>query len=348
MSRLLAFAFLLLLLPVAPASAASGITSPGAGEVVAAESVVPLRAVVDGPVTGPSELSLLAPDSTTAEVVAVSTTPGGGELSYDLDTACATAVCAGRRPAANGAWTVRLSGAAEDERTFVLRIPPAAPLGVEAVRSEGGVLVRWQRGAEPDLRAYRVEDAAGRVVRDRIGLDACDAERFCSAEVPEAAGAWAVRAFRATCPDCTDLLPSPASDVAQAEDVSPGVPPTAGAPTAAPSSRPAARGPSQGDAFRDAFGSNSGRTVRGQAAAPRRLVPPAAPPPAASAGSELGYGQRELMVAEPAAPLSRAQDAVTSALGNGDRARLLVLSVVLVGASLWLRRWAHRPGPEGS
>lgn len=329
----------LLLLPAAPAAAASGITSPGAGQVVAADAVVPLRAVVDGPASEPSELSLLAPGASAAEVVAVSTSPDGGELAYDLDTSCVTGVCAGRVPAANGTWTLRLSGAAEDERTFVLRIPPAAPVDVDAARSEAGVRVRWQQGDEPDLRAYRVEDASGRVVRDRIGLDACDAERFCSVEVPEAAGAWSVRAFRATCPDCTDLLASPPSAEVGAEDVVP-VQVAEVQPSVAPRKAPAARRPDQRGAFLGAFGRT--RPAAQAAPAPARAMPPAPPTTAGEYGADLGYGGREVLVAEPRAPLSGAQEAVGSVLGTGERVRLLVLSALMVGGSLWLRRWTRQ------
>ena len=328
-----------------PASAASGITSPGAGEVVTADAVVPVRALVEAP--GPSELSLQAPGAKQAEVVAVSADPG--ELAYDFDTACASAVCTGRQPAANGTWTVRLSGAAKDERTFVVRIPPAAPEEVEVSRSEGGVLVRWARGAEPDLRGYRIQSAAGAVLRDRIGLSACDAEGRCMAEVPEDAGAWAVRAYRATCPDCRPWLLSPASAVVRAEDteqpvavppvpvVKPKPKPKSSAAAAAP-----ARPRAQRDAFLSAFG--AGRPAVSAPLPPAGAARPQALPEApGSYDQELGYGQRELVVAEPGPPLGRAaQDAVTAALDNGNRVRLLVLGALMVAAAVWMRRWARR------
>lgn len=330
----------LLLLPAAPASAATGITSPGADLVVTQDAVVPLRAVVEGPAASPSELSLQGPGARTAEVVAVSTDPGGDELAHDFDTACASRVCTERAPAANGIWTVRLSGASEDERTFVVRIAPAAPVDVAASRSEAGVLVRWAQGDEPDLRGYRVEDASGKVVRDRVGLDACDPERTCSVEVPEAAGAWSVRAYRATCPDCTELLASPPSNVVRAEDeqaLLPVAPPPSAAPSPAP--QPAAR-PDQQGAFLSAFG--AARPAVRAAPPPAGAPAPVAPQAAGAYDQELGYGERELVVRAPQAPLSRAQDAVTDTLGTGNRWQLLVLSALMVGASVWLRRWTRR------
>lgn len=331
----------LLLLPAAPASAAGGITAPGSGEIVTADALVPLRAVVDGPVTEPTELSLQAPGAASADVVAVSADPNGGELAHDLDTACASGVCTERAPAANGTWTLRLSGAAEDERTFVLRIPPAAPGGVGAERSEAGVLVRWRQGDEPDLRGYRVEDARGAVVRDRLGLDVCDPERVCQVEVPEQGGAWTVRAYRATCPDCRELLASPTSTVVRAEGDSDPLAAVAPEPSPAPQqAAPPARRPDQRGAFLRSFG--AGRPSAKAAPQPVRPAVQAPPQSGGSYGSELDYGEREVVVAEPAAPLSQAQDAGTSALGTGNRWQLLVLSGLMVGASLWLRRWARR------
>jgi hypothetical protein len=57
---------------------------------------------------------------------------------------------------------------------------------------------------------------------------------------------------------------------------------------------------------------------------------------------ELGYGEREIVVTQPRPPLNRAQDAVASALGQGNRIPLLVLSAVMIALGVWLRRWARR------
>lgn len=333
-----ALAAVLLLLSASPAAAASGITSPGADEVVSRETVVPLRATVDGPAAVPSELSLQGPTDERPEVVAVQRSPGGGELAYDFDTACAPRVCASRAPAANGTWTLRLSGAATDERSFVLRIPPAAPVGVAAIRSEGGVRVRWRQGDEPDLTGYAVEDAKGKVLRGDIALDdACDVERMCSVEVPEGDGGWSVRAFRSTCPGCSQVLESPASRAVRVGAAGPvaSAGPTASPASAAPSAVPS-RVPPQGDSFRRAFGG------------PVRFVPPpatgaAAPPVAQPDGSfdpSLGYPSPQPLAAGP--PPGRPQEEVADD-ATGTRLSLVVLSLAMVGASLWLRRWARRP-----
>lgn len=333
-----------LLLTAAPASAADGITAPGTGEVVTVDGLVPLRAVVDGPVSEPSELSLLAPGATSAEVVAVSTDPAGGELAHDLDTSCTAAVCGGRTPAANGTWTLRLSGAAEDERTFVLRIPPAAPVDVAADPSEAGVRLRWAQGDEPDLRGYRVEDQNGKAVRDRLGLDVCDPDRACQVELPGDGGTYAVRAYRATCPDCTELLTSPASALVRAEgDAGPqpaaDVVAPAPSPSAAPAGPPRSR-PDQRSAFLGAFGALRPGAPAAVPAPAQRAVPPA--PPAGSFDAELGYGEQELVVRERRAPLGRAGDAIGATVATGERVRLLVLSGLMIGGALWLRRWARR------
>jgi hypothetical protein len=329
----------LVLLPAAPAAAASGITAPGEGEVVAADAVVPLRAVVDGPVLRPSELRLQAPGSDTDQVVAVQSSPDGGELAYDFDTACSGRLCADRSPAVNGTWTVRLSGGASDERTFVLRIPPAPPAEVAVEPAEAGVVLSWRLGAEPDLTGYAVEDGAGRVVRDEVGLDACDADGTCRVELPEDRGAWSVRAFRSACPDCRDDLASVASETVRLGDAGPGEPlptPLAGGGGGSGSSAPARPVPDQADAFARAFGSD--RPAQLPVAVPSLPGAPApAPLPDGSYDTTLGYTPPQA----GSAPASRAQEALDRATG-GDRTALVVASLVLVGIAWWLRRWARR------
>lgn len=345
--RPLLLAVAALLVTASPAAAASGITSPGVDEVVSADRLVLLRATVDGPALGPSQLTLQGPGDAAAEVVAVQTSPQGGELAYDFDTACARRACVGRVPAANGSWTVRLSGAASDERSFVLHIPPAAPTEVAADSSESGVLLRWRQGDEPDLTGYGVEDAAGTPVLSDIGLEACDAEGTCRVELPEKEGAWAVRAFRSTCPGCSRTLRSPPSEVVRVGAAAPGSSgPAAPGSSAGPSGRPAGpMGPAQGDAFRKAYG--AGRPVAIGAPSAGGSTPaggqPAsgAPMPDGSYDPALDYGTPP---EDPRPALSRAQDAVEGAV-PGSRLQLIALSVVMIGSSLWLRWWLRRAAP---
>lgn len=324
-----------LLLPATPAAAAGGITSPGPDEVVSAHAVLPLRAFVDGPAAGPSELILIEPATDVEQVVAVSTSPQGGELAYDLDSRCASSVCTEPAPARNGTWTLRLRGGATDERTFVLRIPPATPVEVVASPSGSGVRLEWALGAEADLTGYTVEDLQGLVVGE-VGVEACDAAGRCRVEVPAQAGAWSVRAFRRTCPDCVTTLPSPASDPVRA-DAAAGSPLTGPvAPATPPATRePRPPVPGQREAFSRFFG----------AAPPADLPPPltgsSAPLAAQADGAydlELGYD------APPAgtAPEGESVGQALTALSTGDRMRLVVLSGLLVGSALWLRRWARR------
>ena len=341
-------ALVLAVLPAAPAAAAGGITSPGPGAVVAADGVLPLRAVVEGPAVRPSQLTLQAPGAEVGEVVAVSTSPNGGELASDLNTRCTTAVCT---PAANGEWVLRLSGAADDERRFVLRIPPAAPVDVVAQRSQAGVSVRWRRGDEPDLVGYAVRAASGDVVVERIGLDACDAGRRCAVDVPEDGGAWSVTAYRSTCPDCGEVLASPASALVRATDEQPGgagALPRPVAPSPPPSDdapRPAA--PDQDAAFSRFF---TAAAPLSAVVPPQRAQPPAAQPSDGTYDRSLVEGAPgapvDVGAARPAPPLVRAQQAVGDLLGAGQRMRLLALSALLLGASFWLRRWARRPLDE--
>lgn len=342
LGSLLAGAFLLSPLAV-PAAAASGITSPGDGEIVAEHAVVPVRAAVDGPGVTPSELSLLAPGATTAEVVAVQSSPRGGELAYDFDTACSTRVCSGRAPAVNGTWTVRLTGSASDERAFVLRIPPARPTVLDASRAEAGAVVRWRLGDEPDLTGYAVEGPDGRVVRGDVDLSACDPQGTCSVVVPEQAGPWTVRAFRAECPGCSGVLASVASEPVALGSAAPvaGLPVPPGgvtAPGQAPSSAaaPARRGPDQRTAFASAFGDVRPRPPS-SAAAPGAAAP-LVPETGGAYDVRLGYAPPSAAVPQPT--LGRAQDAAGQLL-NADP-RLVLLSLAMVGAALWLRRWARR------
>lgn len=340
-----------LLVPAASAASAAsgGITSPGVGEVVRTEDVVALRAVVPGPAVGPSELTLQGPGAPQAEVVAVQASPDGGELAYDFDTSCARQVCSGRVPARNGTWTVRLEGPSRDERSFELRIPPAVPADVSAARSEDGVTLRWSLGQEPDLAGYAVQDASGALVRDGIEPADCSRGGQCSVTVPSEARAWRVRAFRASCPDCTEMLASePSAPVAAGDEQAlPDTPEAVPAPeSSSPSPSAQARRPatSQSQAFTRAFGA-----ARPQTTAPSPSPASAAAPAPEADGSydlELGIQGPDAVLSTSRPPASRAQDAALSALGTGERVRLAVLSALLIGGAWWLRRWARRAAAE--
>lgn len=329
------------LLPATPAAAAGGgITAPGVDELVAAHAVVPLRAVVEGPVTSPTELTLTEPGSATEQVVAVTTSPGGGELAADLDTACGAVLCTTQVPARNGAWTLRLRGAVDDERAFHLRIPPAAPVDVRAEPAGPQVLLQWRRGAEPDLTGYDVESADGSPVLGGIALDACDADGRCRVEVPADAGAWTVVAHRRTCPGCATTLASPASDPVRVGDgagsegalPAPAPEPTA---SASPTARPDPG--DQRDAFLAAFGAGAPAPAErpGEVARPE---PAEAAQPDGTYDVELGYGA----AAQPPGGQRPSLGQAVETLGSGARLPLMALSAVMVGGAVWLRRWARR------
>lgn len=333
--------------PAAPAWAEGGaITSPGPDETFVAHAVVPLRAVVDGPSAEPSELRLIEPGTGAEQVVAVSTAPGGGELAADFDTACAATVCTQPLPARNGKWTLRLRGAADDERTFSLRIPPAAPVDVRAEPAGSQVLLQWRRGAEPDLTGFDVQSGDGRLVRSGISLDACDGDGRCSLEVAPDVEAWTVRAHRRTCPDCSATLASPPSEPARLGDgpVETALPEVQPAPTGEPAPEDPDRRElvDQRDAFRQAYGTG----VRGQQQAPPRPAPvgpqPAAEPDGAF-DTELGYGDPAAQ--GPGGPLRSIEESL-DAMSTGSRVLLLGMAAALVGTSWWLRRWARRAGEE--
>ena len=320
-----------LLLPAAPASAAGGITSPGTGEVVTTESVVLLRAVVEGPAATPSELSLIEPGTGRETVVAVSASPGGGELTADFDTACASQ-CTGRAPARNGRWTLRLRGSAEDERTFELRIPPAVPSDVAAEPAGQGVLLRWVRGDEPDLTGYAVEDADGAPVA-QVALDACDATGRCRLEVPADTGSWAVRAVRTACPGCAETLRSEPSAPVSLTSAGPPVP---ALPEPSPSSSAAQPVQDQRSAFVRSYGTGVRLPAPAPAAVPRDGQ--AAPPPGGTYDVALDYAPPPPGAAAGGASLEE----TLSGIGGGSRLPLLLLSGLLVGSSVLLRRWLRR------
>ncbi|HEX6471442.1 MAG TPA: hypothetical protein VF069_20240 [Streptosporangiaceae bacterium] len=58
----------------------------------------------------------------------------------------------------NGAYVATLKGllGTIDQQTFYVRIPPARPAGVDAGVSARKLVVRWDRGNEPDLTGYDV------------------------------------------------------------------------------------------------------------------------------------------------------------------------------------------------
>lgn len=309
-----------LLLSTAGASAAApgeppGIVSPTAGTVVEQPGPVELRALAQGPDVRPTRMLLLAPGAPAAEVVAVHEGPDSGELVAVLDPDCHPAPCAARRPAPNGEWLLSLDGATEDSRTFVLRVPPAVPEALGADPVEAGVALTWRAGAEPDLRGWRVEGAA----EQAVDVGACDATGACRTVVPASTGPWRLRALRATCPDCEQVLASDATRDVQLPETAA----RAAAPPAEQAPAPAQRAP------RPFTPSGELATVQVPA-----LPAPAAPAPAGEAplDTTLGY----------AAPATGAgADPVLDLLGARSTP-VLVLAALLVALSWWLRRWARR------
>lgn len=164
-------------LPATAASDSTGITSPDAGQVFTTlGQSVPIRAdTLNG------QLQLTAPGQ-----AATAVGKSGLNPQYPFATACypAGSAC---RPAANGTWTITLTGTNSTTRTFVLAIPPKAPTGVTAKASAPGeVTVSWPRGAEPDLASYQVSQADD----SQGGLrSTVDADKACGAAAASACSA---------------------------------------------------------------------------------------------------------------------------------------------------------------
>ena len=213
-----------MVLSAVPAAAAAGITVTRATDgstvtvdgPVTSDDVLHIRGHIDAR-TATTELVVLAPGDGTAHVVdqGAGTITGGDTLAYDLSTACLSydpkrAPCSGRRPAVNGTWTAQLRGGASAVSQFTLRVPPGQPTGVTVASDSRSVTVSWQEGAEPDLRSYDVLDGSGHVLASNLAPSSvCGSDGLCQKQLTgTSARSFSVRAYRATCPSCTETLAS--------------------------------------------------------------------------------------------------------------------------------------------
>ena len=196
----------------APASA--DVTQPGRGtEYTEQASRVSITADFGGSSGSDSQrLYLTPPEGGERLVASADGSLNGGTLGYAFDLDCWTDACAFAR---NGTWTIRQEGSPNSSSFFVTRIAPAAPQDVTAAQaSPKQARITWKRGKEPDLTGFQVVES-GAVVKDGIGMDACDGAT-CSAVVSYASEGsgdhtYAVRAFRATEPGSDSTLASPLS-----------------------------------------------------------------------------------------------------------------------------------------
>lgn len=203
-------------------SAGAAVTAPGNGTVFTSYSSFTVSASYERS-GSETRLTLTSPGGPEVTVASAPSGLSGGTLSYRLDTGCWTypsESCSGGKLAPNGTWTVTQSGGGGGSSTFVTRIRPAAPSSLAAtVLSPREVKLSWRRGAEPDLTGFQVVEGDA-VVRDGIGLSACDGAT-CSAVVSYATDGsgehtYAVRALRSTGPDSGTTLESPLSTTVSA------------------------------------------------------------------------------------------------------------------------------------
>lgn len=227
-------------LALAPSAHAAGsITSPGGGAVFETETAVRLEARVEAR-SGTTEMRLVDPLGTARTVATAGTSLSAQTLAHVFDTACPEypgAACAGRQPARNGTWAVQLTGGSSDSRTFVLRVAPRAPAEVRAeATGPREVVVTWRRGAEPDLRGYDVVDGSGRVLAP--GDTACPGGTCRTVVTYDADGpstdVVAVRALRATCPDCDSTVSTTSAEATAQRPGPPSAGPSEGAGSGAP------------------------------------------------------------------------------------------------------------------
>lgn len=137
----------------APAQAESGISSPA--ETVTSGSSITVSAKVNNVVR--ADLQVAPPGG------GYSTIASGGNLLGP--TRLSNSVGIPR----NGTYQVRLKGSVTggiyDTQSFKVRVPPAAPSGLRSSVQGNKAVLRWARGAEPDLTGYQV---AARGVPSRV------------------------------------------------------------------------------------------------------------------------------------------------------------------------------------
>jgi hypothetical protein len=172
--------------PVAAAQAAgSGVKSPAANAVITDGATTTVTAHLDLLATG--DLYVRGPGSTDRKIA-------GGIGPRDISASV--------RISRNGAYVATLKGllGTIDQQTFYVRVPPARPDGVDATVSARKLVVRWDRGNEPDLTGYDVF-LGGAEVRHGTPGGLC-AEDVCSTalSLPSSGGntTVGVRARRST------------------------------------------------------------------------------------------------------------------------------------------------------
>ena len=200
------------LLAIGAPQASAAVVSPGNGASYTTPATVNIRADYGRSGTA-NALSVTPPGGGAVQVASAPGNVNGGTMSYDLDLGCWTSCT----PAPNGTWTVTQSGGTSSSSTFVTRIAPQAPSGVSAEPTGSReVRVRWEAGPEPDLVGYALYEGSS-VVKDGIGLSACDGGS-CSTTVSyasEGSGAhsYSLRALRSAGPGSGSTLESPMSSL---------------------------------------------------------------------------------------------------------------------------------------
>jgi len=227
------------------AHAATGsISEPPAGQTYTSATTLIIKAQIrrglnDG---GKVAMTVQLPGSSTEYEVAShsggATAGGDYDLQFTYDPGCPSfpgTPCAGR-PAPNGTHTIRLRGTSTVvERTFVTRVAPRKPTGVNATKTgERQVTVRWDRGNEPDLAGYDLFTNGDAVVARNIAPDRNEFVVNYPETGYEGDKTFYVVANRRVCPGCGDTLSSPRSDSSTARLEAPPPPP----PSADPSFQP--------------------------------------------------------------------------------------------------------------
>ncbi|HVE99705.1 MAG TPA: hypothetical protein VNA12_11060 [Mycobacteriales bacterium] len=259
-----------------PAHAATGsISEPPAGQTYTTAATLVIKAQVERRINdgGKVTLTLQLPGSTTeyelASHVGGATSGGTYPLQFTYDPGCPQfpgKSCDGR-PAPNGTHVIRLRGTSNAvERSFVTRVPPKRPTGVNAsATGQRQVTVRWDRGNEPDLAGYDLFTNGDQVVQRGISPDRTEYVVNYPETGYEGDKTFYVVAQRRACAGCSDTLASPRSNTASARLDAPPPPPPSPDPTYEPS--PAAS-PSDGTGSGSGTGTGGSGSGSGSSGTP--------------------------------------------------------------------------------
>jgi hypothetical protein len=366
--------------PAAAAGLTYEITSPATGTTMSGAEGTPLAVTVTCPLgtclpgqDGRVHLTAIDPyGGDGCGSVPIPLALQGNQLTGSLDTARAYPAGCGPdqgRPAADGVWTLRLSGDATATRTVTLALLPAAPAAPVLRPIDGGLRVSFPAADEPDAVTGLVTVDPGTGAQ-RSGQVACaPATTTCTADVGAGPGPHTVTlaTVRRTAPGGGTVVgpASPAASVTvPAADPSTGTAATTES-AAAPAVTSAQPGSARAGPERGTLPTAAARSFATTAALPPGLGPvdlpslPAAIPSPFVAPADEGVDgpfQQKLDYGVPAPQVaSRTEPAHANPAGSLDTApspirtaTSIAGALLLALAAAHLRRWARLAQPRAA